>query len=91
MSERQSSKSPKVNVPSENLSADEFCSVMASLAAEYKTTLPDLIDKLDSVSGNLERMDLFYTEKDQKMLWTSEEDQLLKDGKVEFLKKWKGP
>ena len=75
---RTSNQAPtRINVPDGNLSSSELASVLNVLAGEYKTTLPSLLRRLDSVSGSLEHLDRFYAHGDEKVCWSEEEDALL--------------
>jgi hypothetical protein len=66
--------SSKISLPDGNLTVGELASVLNVLANEYRTTLPSLLRKLDSVSGNLDHLDRYYTQNDQKVCWSAEED-----------------
>ena len=86
----QSQSNAKISLPDGNLSTGELASVLNVLANEYHTTLPALLRRLDNVSGNLDHLDRFYTQNDQKVCWTPEEDELLEKGKDSLLVRWKG-
>ena len=51
-----------------------------------------LVQKLDQLSGDLSELDQYIETKDARMLWTSEEDDILKGNgpEVEILRKYKG-
>ena len=85
-----SQASSKISLPDSNLSLGELASVLNVLANEYSTTLPSLLRKLDTVSGNLDQLDRYYTQGDQKVLWSAEEDELLEKGKEGLLARFKG-
>lgn len=63
--------------------------LLTVLAKEYNTTLPLLIRKLDRVSGDIRALDKIYTQKDDKLEWTPEEDELLSKNSA-ILTRWKG-
>ena len=51
-----------------------------------------LIEKLDQLSGDLVELDNYIETKDARMLWTSEEDEILrnKGPELEILKRYRG-
>lgn len=59
------------------------------LAKEYGTSLPAIIRKLDKVSGDVRALDRIFAHKDDKVEWTSEEDELLEKNSA-LLVRWKG-
>jgi hypothetical protein len=63
--------------------------LLSVLAKEYNTTLPLLIRKLDRVSGDVRALDKIYSQKDDKLEWTPEEDELLSKNPA-ILTRWKG-
>ena len=75
----QTSPAPaaKLTLPSKDLSLGELAELLSVLSKEYNTTLPHLIRKLDRVSGDVRALDRIYTQKDDKLEWTPEEDELL--------------
>lgn len=80
--------SQRVALPNTELSVGELATVLSVLAREYNTTLPNLLNKLDKVSGDLNELDKLF-KGDSKVEWTAEEDELL--GKNEgLLRRWKG-
>lgn len=83
-----SKPSQRVSLPNTELSVGELATVLSVLAREYNTTLPNLLSKLDKVSGDLNELDKLF-KGDSKVEWTPEEDELL--GKNEgLLRRWKG-
>lgn len=62
--------------------------LVSILAKEYKTTIPSVLHKLDSVSGDLNALHRLLLG-DKSVEWTREEDDLLSRN-IEILKKWKG-
>ena len=79
----------KVQLPSKDLSVTELAELLFLLAKEYETTLPVIIRKLDRVSGDIKALDQIYTNKDEKLEWTPEEDALLLKNSA-ILARWKG-
>jgi uncharacterized protein YdaL len=79
----------KVTLPSKDMSVGELAELLAILAHEYNTTLPVIIRKLDRVSGDIKALDRIYTQKDDKLEWTPEEDELLAKNPA-ILARWKG-
>jgi hypothetical protein len=51
-----------------------------------------LIEKLDQLSGNLVELDNYIETKDARMLWTPEEDEILRKGgnELDLLKRYRG-
>lgn len=52
-----------------------------------------LLERLDQVSGDFVQLDNFIELKDSKILWSAEEDEILRKGGVEvdLLRKYRGP
>ncbi len=76
-------------LPSKDLSLGELAQLLTVLAKEYNTTLPVLIRKLDRVSGDMKALDRIYSQRDDKVEWTPEEDELLYKN-AGILQRWKG-
>ena len=85
----QSNVSSKVQLPSKELSIGELAELLSVLAKEHNTTLPVLIRKLDRVSGDVRALDKMLTQKDEKLEWTPEEDELLAKNPG-IMVRWKG-
>jgi len=51
-----------------------------------------LIEKLDQLSGDLVELDNYIETKDARLLWTPEEDEILRKGgpELEILKRYRG-
>ena len=51
-----------------------------------------LLEKLDQVSGDFTQLDNYIETKDSKILWSTEEDEILRKGgaEVELLKRYRG-
>jgi hypothetical protein len=51
-----------------------------------------LLERLDQVSGDFTQLDNFIESKDSKLLWSAEEDEILRKGGVEvdLLRKYRG-
>lgn len=51
-----------------------------------------LAEKLDQLSGDLVELDNYIETKDSRMLWTEEEDEILRKGgpELEILKRYRG-
>lgn len=51
-----------------------------------------LAEKLDQLSGDLVALDSYIETKDARMLWTAEEDEVLRKGgpELEVLKRYRG-
>lgn len=79
----------KLTLPCKDLSLGELAELLSVLAKEYGTTLPILIRKLDRVSGDVRALDKIYFQKDDKVEWTPEEDELLAKNPG-ILSRWKG-
>ena len=43
-------------------------------------TVKDLLEKLDKLSGDMVALDNYIETKDERMLWTFEEDEILRKG-----------
>jgi hypothetical protein len=84
-----SSNQTKMQLPAGSLSLGELAQLLSILANEYGTTLPVLIRKLDRVSGDVRVLDQVFTQKDEKLEWTPEEDDLLTKNPG-LLTRWKG-
>lgn len=56
------------------------------------TPIQTLTDKLDQLSGNLEDLNKYIESKDARMLWTKEEDEVLRRGgkEVDLLQRYRG-
>lgn len=80
--------SKKVTLPNSELSLGELAEVLGVLAKEYNTTLPNLLVKLDKVSGDLNDMDKVF-KGDTNAEWTPDEDELLTKNEG-LLRRWKG-
>jgi hypothetical protein len=81
--------SAKVQLPSNLMSLGELAELLNVLAKEYGTTLPVLIRKLDRVSGDVKALERIYSQNDNRVEWTPEEDELLAKN-VAILIRWKG-
>lgn len=79
----------KVHLPSNHLSLPELAQLLSVLAHEYGTTLPVLIRKLDRVSGDVRALDQMLSNRNEKLEWTPEEDELLNKNQA-ILNRWKG-
>jgi hypothetical protein len=55
-------------------------------------TVKDLLEKLDKLSGDMVALDNYIETKDERMLWSFEEDEILRKGgnEVEVLRKYRG-
>ena len=82
------SHSKKVVLPNNELSLGELAEVLGVLAKEYNTTLPNLLVKLDKVSGDLNDLDKVF-KGDTNAEWTQDEDDLLSKNEG-LLRRWKG-
>lgn len=51
-----------------------------------------LLERLDQVSGDFLQLDNYIETKDSKLLWSQEEDEILRKGgvEVELLRKYRG-
>ena len=51
-----------------------------------------LVQKLDQLSGDLVELDRYIETKDARMLWTPEEDEILRKGgpELEILRRYRG-
>ena len=79
----------KIQLPSNDMSLGELAQLLLILAKEYGTTLPVIIRKLDRVSGDVKALDRIFSNKDDKLEWTPEEDDLLNKNPG-ILTRWKG-
>ena len=79
----------KVQLPSNDMSLGGLAQLLLILAKEYGTTLPVIIRKLDRVSGDVKALERIFTNKDDKLEWTPEEDDLLNKNPG-ILTRWKG-
>lgn len=78
-----------MQLPSNEMSLGELAQLLLILSKEYGTTLPVIIRKLDRVSGDVKALDKIFTNKDDKLEWTPEEDDLLNKNPG-ILTRWKG-
>ena len=76
-------------VSSAPLTLAELGSLLSTLADEYKTTIPAILHKLDSVSGDLMALHRLLSG-DRSAEWSKDEDDLMTKN-PDLLKKWKGP
>lgn len=65
-----------VNVSSAPLTLNEMAALINALAEEYSTTVPAILSKLDSVSGDLNALNSLLSG-DKRVEWSKEEDDLL--------------
>jgi hypothetical protein len=77
-----------VSVSSSPLTLAELGQLLSTLADEYQTTIPAILSKLDSVSGDLQALHRALSG-DKSAEWSKEEDDLMTKN-PEILKKWKG-
>jgi hypothetical protein len=76
------------NISNAVLTTAEMANLLRVLAEEYKTTVPAILHKLDTVSGDLNGLHRLLSG-DKSVEWSKEEDDLLgKNG--DLLKQWKG-
>lgn len=76
------------NISTAVLTNAEMATLLSVLAEEYKTTVPSILHKLDSVSGDLNGLHRLLTG-DKSVAWSKEEDDLLSKNS-DLLKQWKG-
>ena len=76
------------NISSAPLTLNETAALINALAQEYSTTVPAILYKLDSVSGDLNALNSLLSG-DKRVEWSKEEDDLLAKN-PELLKRWKG-
>ena len=76
------------NISSTPLTLNETAALINALAQEYSTTVPAILYKLDSVSGDLKALNSLLSG-DKRVEWSKEEDDLLAKN-PELLKRWKG-
>ena len=81
-------KKAKRNVPS-NLT--ELNDTLAVYSRTVNIPIPELLIYLDKTSGDLTALDRFIETRDERLLWTDQEDQLIKSGgsELEALKKYR--
>lgn len=70
------------------LTVAEMGTLISILANEYNTTVPSILHKLDTVSGDLNALHRLL-EGDRSVEWTKDEDDLLAKN-ADIIKKWKG-
>jgi hypothetical protein len=70
------------------LTIAEMGNLISILAKEYNTTVPSILHKLDSVSGDLNALHRLLSG-DRGVEWTREEDDLISKNS-DLLKRWKG-
>lgn len=70
------------------LSIAEIGALVTVLASEYNSTVPAILHKLDSVSGDLQALHRLMSG-DRSVEWGREDDDLLNKN-PELLKRWKG-
>jgi len=76
------------NIGTSALTSAEIGVLLGILANEYNTTVPSILSKLDSVSGDLNALHSLLSG-DRSVEWNKEEDDLLNKNQ-ELLKRWKG-
>lgn len=70
----------------------ELNEVMKLYSKMVNLPIKTLLERLDQVSGDFTQLDNFIESKDAKMLWSPEEDEILRKGGVEvdLLRKYRG-
>ncbi len=79
----------KPTISDQPFTSEEIAEILRLLASEYHTTLPNLLRRLDNVSGSLSDLDKVFNG-DSCVEWTKEEDELLNKN-ADLLIRWKGP
>ena len=66
--------------------------VMKMYSRMVNIPIKTLLEKLDQVSGDFNQLDAYIESKDSKLLWSADEDEILRRGgiEVELLKKYRG-
>lgn len=66
--------------------------VMKMYSRMVNIPIKSLLEKLDQVSGDFTQLDAYIESKDNKLLWSPEEDDILRKGGVEvdLLRKYRG-
>ena len=74
------------------INCKELNDIMKLYAKMVNVPIRTLLEKLDQVSGDFMQLDNYIETKDSKILWTAEEDEILRRGgvEVELLKKYRG-
>lgn len=70
----------------------ELNNVLSVYSKMVNVPIPYLIEKLDQASGDLVTLDRYIETKDQRLLWSEEDDQVLLRGGVELqvLRRYRG-
>ena len=87
--QQAASSANKITLPSQDLSVGQLAQVLNVLGREYGISLPAMIRKLDRVSGDVRALEKGLVNKDDKLEWTADEDELLNKNSS-LLIKWKG-
>lgn len=77
------------NIPN---SCKELSDVLKLYSKMVNVPVKTLTEKLDQLSGDLVALDHYIETKDARLLWTPEEDELLKRGgpELEILRRYRG-
>ncbi len=70
----------------------ELNDIMKLYSRMVNVPIKTLLERLDQVSGDFTQLDNFVESKDSKLLWSAEEDDILRKGgvEVELLRKYRG-
>ena len=79
----------KKNIPTK---CKELNDVLKLYSKMVNIPIKILLERLDQVSGDFSQLDAFIETKDSKLLWSNEEDDILRKGgvEVELLRKYRG-
>lgn len=81
--------SSKKSIP---INCKELNEIMKLYSKMVNIPIRTLLEKLDQVSGDFIQLDNYIESKDSKVLWSPEEDDILRKGgvEVELLRKYRG-
>lgn len=81
--------SSKKNVPT---NCKQLNDILKMYSKMVNVPIKTLLERLDQVSGDFTQLDNFIETKDSKLLWSPEEDEILRKGgvEVELLRKYRG-
>ena len=74
------------------MNCKELNDIMKLYSKMVNIPIKTLLEKLDQVSGDFLQLDNYIETKDSKLLWSQEEDDILRKGgvEVELLRKYRG-
>lgn len=90
--ERKSAKESKEGKKPVPTNCKELNDILKIYSKMVNIPVKTLLERLDQVSGDFIQLDNYIETKDNKLLWSAEEDEVLRKGgvQVEMLKRYRG-